>query len=147
MKHIKLAFIAMTLFSAVGTAAAADFTFNVPVNIQNAHPDLRQGTVQCRVFKVAGDYTAGNEIARSGGVSGAPGITLDSNGNYNGTFTVLAETNSGKNPAEGRFYECDLYFNGYSLASGARRTGVADAAYESRPGTTRTVRVTGAIPR
>lgn len=144
MKHnAKRLLATLVLFAAAHVAAGADFTFNVPINIQNAHPDVRQATVMCRVFKVRGNYTAENEVADSRHETGLT-IPLDSNGNYRGTLTVPVTTQPGKNTADGRYYECDLVFNGHSLQNDAGATG---AAYESRPGSTRTVRINGEIPR
>jgi hypothetical protein len=136
-------FVAVALFAGAGVASAADFTFNVPINIQNAHPDIRQGTVFCRVFKVRGNHTAENEVADSRHETGLS-IPFDSSGNYRGTLAVPVTTQPGKNPADGRYYECDLMFNGFSLDSDTRARG---AAFESRAGSARTVHVSGDIPR
>jgi hypothetical protein len=141
-RSIAPALIAFALCAVTGTALAADFTFNVPLNLQNVHPDVRTATVFCRVFKVRGGYAAENIIAKSDRADIR--IPIDSDGNYRGTLSVSAETESGKNPADGRYYECDLAFNSFTLQSDSRARG---APYESRTGTTRTVRVHGDIPR
>jgi hypothetical protein len=145
MKKFSRSIVGFTLVALLGvatTAQASDFTFNVPLNLQNLHTEVRSAYVDCRVFKTRGDYTAASVIG--GGGRYKTDIPVDSNGNYRGTLTVGFDADSGKNASDARYYECDLNINGGNLTSYTTDRG---AATVSRPGTTRSVRVTGEVPR
>jgi hypothetical protein len=125
-------FAFVVLLGATTAAHASDFRFNVPVNLQNMHTDARTAAVECLVSPAGG----GTAIARSNST-----IPLDSNGNYRGTIVVDANAAPGANPSAARRYTCTLIVNDtYVFDRGG-------AAFESRPGSTRTVTVQGDIPR
>ncbi len=87
-----LLFLAMPL-----TAWAADFTFNVPVNVQNQNDDITQGEVRCSVGK-------GNQTINEG----VQYFTLDNLGNFQDTVTVDFNAPAGSDPATVDSYRCFL---------------------------------------
>ena len=107
-----LLFLAMPL-----TAWAADFTFNVPVNVQNQGQDITQGEVLCYVGK-------GKQWVNEGGVQY---FTLDSLGNFQDTVTVDFNATEGSDPATVNSYRCFLKLIGESgmiiESSGSRAFG------------------------
>ena len=87
-----LLFLAMPL-----TAWAVDFTFNVPVNVQNQDDDITQGEVRCSV-------SIGNQIV----AEGLQYFTLDSLGNFQDTVTVDLNAGVANDPADVDSYNCTL---------------------------------------
>jgi hypothetical protein len=90
----------LLLFVAPLTAAAIDFTFNVPVNIQNQNGNVVDGEVRCTVESDA------DKNLRVG--EGVQFFSLDSLGNFQGTLTVAFDADADEEPALGRFYTCVL---------------------------------------
>jgi hypothetical protein len=86
------------------TATAADFTFNVPVNVQNQNENIDRGEVQCNVLRA--QQTSQN---RSIG-QGVQFFTLDNSGSFQGTLTIAIFANTDEDPAEARSYTCELKF-------------------------------------
>lgn len=120
MKHL---FIALILSLAGATAAsAADFTFNIPLRVENV-PSMETVTVKCLVssVRVGEPYAAGR-----GNVVGQGQTTVRPvDGGYNGVVRVEVNA-SGINPASSaQSYSCNL------SASGAATTG---ATYAASPG-------------
>ena len=142
ISRILLSLSPIALLGIASAANAADFTFNVPVNLQNMHREVNTIGVTCRTFKVRGNYTGPNVVG--GGHTSYVAIPLDSNGGYRGTIVVNFDAESGKSASDATYYECDLYINGGSVQSHTSSTG---AAFESRAGTARTIRVSGNISR
>lgn len=54
MKSIFKSCLAMASVAAASSGLAADFTFEVPVNINNMHPDITQMAVACSVLAAGG---------------------------------------------------------------------------------------------
>lgn len=148
-KSVLVATLGSSLALAAGAATAQekpDFVFNVPVNLKSMHPGIKPDSlmVQCRVFKVQGNYTAENQVATSFGAGREYArIRVDANGNFTGTLRVNAYTDRGKNAADGKYYECDLWIDGLAVESKPPRKG---PQFESKPGTGRAVKVSGTIP-
>ncbi len=99
---------AMTAFGCAAPVAAADFTFDVPVRVDNL-PSLTSIGVQCAVYTA---YPAGSIIA----VSRSVPVPV-SGGSYAGTV-VVEVNNGGLTPSsDARAYGCAL------TGEGTGRTG------------------------
>jgi hypothetical protein len=92
---VLLLFLVMPL-----TALAADFTFNVPVNVQNQSVSIVSGEVQCNVL--IAQQTFRNESIGEG----VQLFTLDNSGSFQGTLTIAIFADD--DPAEARTYTCEL---------------------------------------
>lgn len=92
-------------------AAAADFTLDVPVSVQNV-PLLTQVQVDCYVSVLpagtSGAAADSNVIGRGSATVDAPG------GTYNGTVTVAVENRGILRSVDARSYHCDLNGRGRS---------------------------------
>lgn len=101
-----LAFTAIVLSFASGSAWAANFTFTVPVEVANLPPDSRQGIVDCSL------HTSPIRLGTSPvGVGSGFGTFTISGGAYRGEVTVAANANPGVDPATVTHYSCGLAFN------------------------------------
>lgn len=85
-------------------ATAADFTFEVPVTIDNI-PALRRVDVRCRIFQYSDD---GKLLADLGW--GSSSISSISGGRYSGTVRV--EVNASSTPSSANRYDCLLGLHG-----------------------------------
>ena len=83
------------------TAAAIDFTFNVPVNVQNQNENVVNGEVRCST--VRNDETREFIIGE-----GVQFFTLDSLGNFQDTLTVAFNADANEDPALASSYTCVL---------------------------------------
>lgn len=120
MKHPILTGAAAAIaFTFSGAATAADFTFDVPVHLENV-PSMTAVAVECLVSRVAlgGPYAAGgtNVIGR-----GSASIAV-SGGSYDGTVSVEVNNSSIIPSSEARSYICSM------RAAGTARTGATYAA-------------------
>ncbi len=99
---------ALTAAACAAPAGAADFTFDVPVRVDNL-PSLTSIAVQCAVYTA---YPGGRiiEVARSGPVT-------VSGGRYEGTVTVEVTNRSLTPSTDARAYRCSL------VGVGTARTG------------------------
>jgi hypothetical protein len=129
-------------------AVAADFTFNVPVIIENM-PAARQFQVLCAAYDTAdGTGTAVNTI----GSWGSPRITV-SGGRYSGPpVTVEFSAVDTRAPSEARSYSCNVVIFGVSPDGRAFEAGgsVFASTWRARTGQTVTLDpayVRGPIPR
>jgi hypothetical protein len=105
---ILLSFLATPVFS-------EDFTFNVPVQITGLHPDITKGRVGCSIKKFQSG-SGSDPIWREG--SQEFNIV---NGQFNNTLTIKFDMWPGKDPAEARFWRCDMDL--YSTTLGWRMAG------------------------
>jgi hypothetical protein len=146
-KTVVLAVAGCGMALAAGFAASQekpDFVFHVPVGLRSMHPDIKPNSlmVQCRVFKVQGNYTADNVVATSFGAGREYArVNVDAKGYFNGVVRVNAYTNRGKNASDGKYYECDLWMDGHAIDSGRSK----GPQFESKAGTERRVQVSGPI--
>jgi hypothetical protein len=93
--------VLLLLLVAPLTAAAADFTFNVPVNLENQNIEITQGEVHCSIVR----EDATREFQMGEGVQF---FTLDSLGNFQGTLTVAFDVNAEEDPVLASSYTCIL---------------------------------------
>jgi hypothetical protein len=146
LKTLVLAITGCGMALAAGVAAAQqkpDFVFHVPVGLRSIHPDAKGLMVHCRVFKVQGNYTAENQIATSFGAGrDYARVNVDAKGYFNGVVKVNAYTDRGKNAADGKYYECDLWIDGLAADARPQRKG---PTLDSKAGTERRVQVSGPI--
>jgi hypothetical protein len=110
-----------------GAAAAADFTFDVPVRVQNA-PGLETLYVNCRVSRVPSD--GATPWAGSNVIGEARASVFVRSGNYDGTVTVEVENRGIIPSSSARSYSCSLdgvaraaTGRGVVLSSGTFRDG------------------------
>ncbi|MES9846130.1 MAG: hypothetical protein ABW162_12540 [Candidatus Sedimenticola sp. PURPLELP] len=87
-------------------AQAADFTFNVPVELHNIHPDTTHVRVYCNVTSTP-TWTNNPFVKIASGLSGQHSIAA---GEFNSTITLALTAYSGKDPSSGRSYRCGLNF-------------------------------------
>lgn len=132
----------------VAPAAAADFTFSVPVVIDNM-PAARQFQVLCAVYDTTdGTGTAVNTI----GSWGSPRIAV-SGGRYSGPpVTVEFSATDTRAPSEARSYSCNVVVFGVGPDGRAFEAGgsVFASTWRARTGQTVTLDpayVRGPIPR
>lgn len=84
------------------TAWAADFTFNVPVNIQNQEAGINNGEVRCSAY-FRQPLSNANRIGE-----GVQFFAVDTQGSFQGTLTVAFYADQGDAPEDARFYTCVL---------------------------------------
>jgi hypothetical protein len=82
------------------TAMAADFTFNIPVTIQNQNAAINNGEVRCTV------YLERRILKQTPMGEGVQFFSLDSLGNFQGTLTVAIFVSD--DPADVQSYDCVL---------------------------------------
>jgi hypothetical protein len=118
-------------------AAFSDFTFSVPVSLQDYHqPSSVVGSSQsiyCGVYTPAGAQI---------GVGRTP-IAIPASGNFNATVTVEVTVASGHRASEATDYKCWFAVADNMPAS----TKLTDGELKARPGTTPVLLVSGRIPR
>lgn len=86
-------------------ALATDFTFDVPVDVQNV-PLLTQIAVDCYVSVLPAGTTG---AAADSNVIGRGTVTVDaSGGNYSGTVTVPVENRGVLRSVDARSYQCSM---------------------------------------
>lgn len=119
MRPLRKAVLFSLLLGASGAAGAADFTFNIPLRIENV-PSVVSVAIECAVsrLRVGEPYPFGgtNVVGRGSTVVHPVG------GRYNGTVRVVVNA-TGINPAaSAQSYLCSM------RASGRATTGAAYAA-------------------
>ena len=101
MKTILKLCFALAATAAATDSPAADFSFEVPVAINNMHPDITQLAVACSVFAAGGALATERTVFNL------------TDGNYNGDVTVEvtvpeAPTGSRRTAADVNEYSCFL---------------------------------------
>ena len=141
-KTITWALASLFLALTAQTALAADFTFEVPVDVSNLHPDITRATISCTAvrYPTTGGFGGGVIVGRSMDYN----LTLTDRA-YRGTITVEANAIAAHRPGEANGYECGLYFT-------TARDGLLDSSQYSRlyppaPGSAPIYRVQGSFPR
>jgi hypothetical protein len=90
----------LMLLSFVSISYAEDFTYNVPVEINNLHPDLKVGQISCSLInktsEMIGKGSANFDIV---------------NGNYSGTVVVKFNTSIPSNNVNAYKWACALYLS------------------------------------
>jgi hypothetical protein len=104
MKNIVYAVMAV---AAAGSAAAADFTIRVPVNVGSIPVEVKKAAVVCGAYKVAGSpssypWPMGNRIGL-----GVKEFML-TNGGFGGTVEVAFNADPGSIRSDARAYACSL---------------------------------------
>jgi hypothetical protein len=98
-----------------GPAAAADFTLDVPVRLENV-PSMTEARVSCLISRIP---IGGDGISQERHVLGRGSARVPvADGRYDGTVTVEINNSSIIQSSEARSYVCSLD------ASGRSRTGV-----------------------
>jgi|SRR3972149_8691297 len=117
-------------------AQDAPFTIQVPVELRDMHPDIREGEISCGVEDGQGDFVA----------RGAGKFSIDPNTrSFNAAVPVSARLDSGKSPLDARKYLCVLWL--VDSASGVKSlTSAGNPKFETVPGTPFTPFVSGPIP-
>jgi hypothetical protein len=107
--------LAITMWPGSSRAQAL-FTFDVPVELNNLHPDFRQGRVTCFASQfpareIASGRLAGGERITNGGNSTA--FSIDA-GRYSGTSTVTMDgafVLPGRRAQDANGYNCYIMLN------------------------------------
>lgn len=94
----------------------ADFTFNVPVEVQNLHQSVIGISVSCVASPAEYDIVSNSYFTGYtplGAQSNLVGFSTTEimpvpDGNYSGTVTVAFGTNPGRQPSDADFYLCGL---------------------------------------
>jgi hypothetical protein len=123
-------------------ASAADFTFDVPVRVQNV-PSMHTLYLSCTIYTA---YPGGTIMAR--GESGNFPIT---GGAYEGTVTIEVNADGIRPAAEARAYACSLEGLGTARTGATYRSSASNfrSAYETATGHTLTTAnntVRGTVP-
>ena len=106
---------------------AADFTFDVPLNLEKLHPDVKSATVHCNVASDPG-VTVGE---------GKTSVPRGANGSIHKTVTVAFNVSPGKNPGDAKIYTCSLRIDGPNGQEGNPSTNAAAQVWRQiKPGTT-----------
>lgn len=124
---------------AVQAGPGAQFTFNVPVQLQALHQDNRSFIVTCSVGRRSpGDWIGmGREM-----------LSLGSGGTFSGNVTVRVNVYSGRDPSEANVYRCGLQLvsRAANVPCPPAATTCSDASLRSKPGTPFRSLVEGSIP-
>lgn len=111
------AFLAAALLLFVpATSPAEDFTFNVPVRLNNLNPDVELVRITCRVYD-----DGGRQIARSDGPAAA-NRWYSVGRNFSRTVTLKFDVDRGHHPSEARTYRCWMGLQVRDTPDGSRRT-------------------------
>lgn len=114
------------LIASPTAAAAADFTFDVPVRIENA-PSMTTAYIDCVVWRAA----VGEVYSGPGNMMGRGGTSVPvTGGRYEGTVTIEVNASGIIPAADARSYSCSL------RAVGTSRSGTT---YSAMPDNFRTV--------
>jgi hypothetical protein len=124
--------LSMLLAGFLSEAQAADFTFNVPVELHDVHPDITHVRVVCNVTSTP-TWTNNPFVKVAFGASIQQSIV---GGEFNSTITVPTNVWPGKDPASGRSYRCDMNFK----ISGTWKLPVSDPNYP--PDSTQPLKIT-----
>lgn len=123
----------------LSVGSAAQFTFNVPVQLQAIHQDNNAFSVHCSVGRrgTADWFGSGRQM-----------MPLGPNGNYSGTVTVKLNVNRGRDPAEAEVYRCGLYLIGRAESAPCPpdTTRCVAVGLQAKPGTPFRHVVEGNIP-
>jgi hypothetical protein len=139
---MRRATLAAVLLAASASVRAADFTFKVPVNLQDyVRPESLPGgeAIVCDVFAPGAKSHVGN---------GSATLPIPPSGNLNTTVTVEVNATGPGRKENASDYRC------YFLLANAPRTTAEQALAQTagitltpKPGTTPVVLVTGKIPK
>ena len=98
MKHlISVHLVVLWGLATAGVAAAADFTFTVPVDVQNMAAEINEGRVTCQIFAKESPAGEGQQF-----------FSLDSVGSFQDTVTVVVNVDAPADPREVHSYTCVL---------------------------------------
>lgn len=101
-------------------AAAADFTFDVPVSVRDV-PVITQIRVNCMVSVIA---PGGDGAMSETNIVGRGSITVDApGGSYEGTVVVPVENRGTRRSSDARSYRCALEGLGRSASGGLLSLG------------------------
>jgi hypothetical protein len=103
-------FIVAIAMSASAARAEVLFTFDVPVELNNLHPDFRQGRVTC----YAQIYLPGSFAGATAVTNGANSEFAITSGRYSGTVTVTLDDTflaAGRRAGEANGYWCRIRLN------------------------------------
>ena len=119
-----------------------DFTFNVPVNLQDyQQPSTYVGSSQSIYCVVIKGTTPGSGAAPVEIGTGRTPIAIPASGNFNATVTVAVTLHSGRTASEATDYRC--YF---TVADGVTAaSAVTSGSLHPRAGTTPVLLVSGHI--
>ncbi|HWR01630.1 MAG TPA: hypothetical protein VN371_07165 [Chlorobaculum sp.] len=96
-------------------AVAEDFTFIIPVQITNLHPDITKGRVSVWVTKFKSASPV--DPVKCGGIQEFDIV----GGNYNNSLTMKFNAPAGSNPADAHYWSCNMDL--YSVTLGWRPAG------------------------
>lgn len=105
----KPAFLALGLTAIATPAAAADFTFTVPVAIASVPPEVNQFTVECNVGGETTTSTIG--VGRT--------TTRMSGGAFSGDVIVEVTASGGADRASATRYQCRMWLGARDPSTGA----------------------------
>jgi hypothetical protein len=113
---IGLATVIATAVCSGAVRAEVLFTFDVPIELNNLHPDFRQGQIWCNAVRFPDDAIrtgrlAGSENITNGG--GSPVFAISS-GRYSGSQTVTLDDTfvvPGRRAADANGYSCRIRLN------------------------------------
>ena len=88
---------AVAALATTGAAEAADFTFNVPIDVQNMAAEITEGKVDCIVSGPGDENGVGQQF-----------FSLDSFGNFQDTISVVVNVDAGADPGTASDYFCVL---------------------------------------
>lgn len=127
----------LALFALPGAARAqAEFTLNVPVEVQALMPEINTYQVLCYL------HVGPTQTDPNGDGVGHTYFDVDADGNFSGVVTVEVDTEDGVSPNSITRYTCQLNFDG--ARPGYLQT--SDERWLTKPGTEAVTLVEGSIP-
>ncbi len=104
MKRL-LIIISIILLCSSFSFGAEDWIFKVPVKLKNICSDYKQVKVYCHAY-VGPNYSSSNRLG--GGWEGVYALPSTTSADVDGTVTVNAYRDPGKDPSQGTHYKCFL---------------------------------------
>ena len=132
----ELCVCSLLIFNVSSVAAEkAPFTLQVPVELNNLHPDIKQVLVQCGIHN---DKSSGSLVAMG---DSAP-KSVGKNRNLKTTFTVNTELFQKADPATATNYRCQL---SYKISGQPVSFELKDKYTTAKKGTSYTVFIKGKL--
>ncbi len=132
-------FLALNLALAGTASAAADFTFNVKVDLDSVHQDVQIVQVNCQVSSSAVFDVPADTVAQ-----GYMNVPLQ-NGAYHGTLAVSASHGVGKDPGLGKVYRCDLFLAKTNVFNWPQQGANVEMWKRAKDGTTLKYTISGPV--
>jgi hypothetical protein len=115
-RSVALGFAAVVAMWPGAVRAEVLFTFDVPVELNNLHPDFRQGRIWCNAVRFPADAIRTGRLAGSENITngGGSAIFAIASGRYSGSQAIVLDDTfvlPGRRAADANGYSCYITLN------------------------------------